>query len=116
MSDSAPTHPAAGQDTKEARLEHPSGLLYLMQHESVPILLDAVLDLPPGREFNKSEFADHAGVTRQTVGTYIDLLLEVEIVEEVPNTSPRRYRVAESDVVEELFSLNSALNTAGDPG
>lgn len=100
-------------DTKEARLRHPSGVLYLMQHESVPILLDALLDLPPGREFNKTEFADHAGVTRQTVGTYIDLLLGVEVVDVVPDTSPQRYRLAESPVVEELFALNSAINAAG---
>lgn len=85
-----------------------------MQHESVPILLDALLDLPPGREFNKTEFAEHAGVTRQTVSNYIDLLLEVDVVEEVPNTSPRRYRVADSDVVQELFALNSALNVASE--
>ncbi|MFB6307827.1 MAG: winged helix-turn-helix domain-containing protein [Haloarculaceae archaeon] len=114
MSESTPDHPATERDTKEARLEHPSGLLYLTQHESVPILLDAILDLPPGREFNKTEFADHAGVTRQTVSTYIGLLLELDIVEEVPNTSPRRYRVANSDVVQQLFELNSALNTAGE--
>jgi len=99
-------------DTKEARLRHPSGLLYLTGHESVPILLDALVDLPPGREFNKTEFADHAGVTRQTVGTYVDLLLEVDVVEEVPNTSPQRYRLAESPVVRGLLELNSALNAA----
>lgn len=110
MSGSTPGHAAEKRDTKEARLEHPSGLLRLMQHESVPILLDGLLDLPPGREFNKSEFAEHVGVTRQTVGTYTDLLLELEIIEEVPNTTPRRYRVADSDVVRELFELNSALN------
>jgi len=40
--------------------------------------------------------------------------IELDIVEGVPNTSPRRYRVAESDVVQELFELNSALNTAGE--
>ena len=112
MSESTPTHPAEEKDTKEARLENPSGVLYLFQHESVPILIDAILTSPPGREFNKTEFADHAGVTRQTVSNYIDLLLETEIVEEVPNTSPRRYRVAKSDVVQELFELNSALNVA----
>lgn len=113
MSESTPTHPAEEKDTKEARLENPSGVLYLFQHESVPILLDALLTLPPGREFNKTELADHAGVTRQTVSTYIDLLRETDVVEEVPNTSPRRYRVAKSEVVEELFALNSALNAAG---
>jgi hypothetical protein len=114
MSESTPTDAAGKRDTKAARLEHPSGLLYLLQHESVPILLDALLDLPPGREFNKTELADHAGVTRQTVGSYTDLLLEVEVIEGMPNTSPQRYRLAESAVVDELFALNSALNAAGE--
>jgi len=114
MSESTHGHSAEEKDTKEARLENPTGVLHLFQHESVPILLDAILTLPPDREFNKTELADHAGVTRQTVGNYIDLLLETEIVEEVPNTSPRRYRVAKSDVVQELFELNSALNATGE--
>jgi Fic family protein len=114
MSESPRKHPAEKKDTKEARLENPSGVLYLFQHESVPLLIDAVLTLPPGREFTKTEFADHAGVTRQTVSKYIDLLLETDVVEEVPNSSPRRYQVANSDVVQELFELNSALNTAGE--
>ena len=110
MSNSSPVGASGRTDVKEQRLEHPSGLLYLFQHEGVPILLGAVLDLPPGREFNKTEFADHAGVTRQTVGNYIDLLLETRIVEEVPETTPQRYRVTESEVVRELYELNSALN------
>ena len=114
MSESPSKHPAVEKDTKEARLENPSGILYVFQHESVPILIDAILTLPPGREFTKTELADHAGVTRQTVSKYIDLLLETDIVEEVPNSSPRRYRVAKSNVVQELFELNSALNTSGE--
>jgi len=91
-----------------------SGWLYLTQHDAIPILVDALLDLPPNREFNKTELAEHAGVTRQTVGNYTDLLLEVDLIEEVPNTSPRRYQVADSNVVRELFELNSALNNVGD--
>ncbi|ELZ21495.1 hypothetical protein C475_18796 [Halosimplex carlsbadense 2-9-1] len=114
MSESTRKHPAEEKDTKEARLENPSGVLHLFQHESVPILLDAILTLPPGREFTKTEFAEHAGVTRQTVSNYIDLLLETEVIEEVPNTSPRRYQLANSEVVQELFELNSALNVAGE--
>lgn len=113
---SQPTAPQSAEETdvKETRLNHPSGLLYLTQHDSVPILLDALLDLPPGREFNKTEFAEHAGVTRQTVGNYTDLLLELHLIEAVPNTSPTRYRVANSTVVTELFELNSALNTVAE--
>jgi len=75
-------------DTKALRLEHPSGLPYLFQHQSVPTLIDALLDLPPGREFTRTEFAERAGITRQTVSGYIDLLREVTIIEAVPNTSP----------------------------
>jgi len=101
------------RDTKEARLSNPSGFLHLTRHESVPVLVDALLDLPPGREFNKTEFADHAGVTRQTVGKHIDLLLETQLVETVPNTSPQRYRLARNEVVEELRAFNGALNAAG---
>jgi len=114
MSESTRTHPAEEKDMKEARLENPTGVLHLFQYKSVPILIDAILTLPPGREFNKTEFADHAGVTRQTVSNCIDFLLETEIVEEVPNTSSRRYRVAKSEAVKELFELNSALNAAGE--
>ena len=113
MSESPRTHPAAETDTKAARLENPSGVLYLFQHESVPILINAILTLPPRREFTKTELACHAGLTRQMVSKYIDLLLETDIVEEIPNSSPRRYRVADGDVVRALFELNSALNTAG---
>ena len=102
-----------GQKKKELRKEHPSGWLYLTQHDAIPILVDALLDLPPNREFDEPELADHAGVARQTVGNYTDLLIEIELVEKVPNTSPRRYRVADSNVVRELFELNSALNNVG---
>lgn len=114
MSEPTGSHAGEHPDTKTARFEHPSGFLYLTQHEGIPIIIDALLDLPPGREFNKTELAEHAGITRQTVTNYIDLLLELAIVEEVPNTTPQRYRVAESPVVEELFELNSALNAAGE--
>ena len=99
---------------KELRKEHPSGWLYLTQHDAIPILDDELLDLPPNREFNKTELAEHAGVTRQTVGNYTELMCEVELIKEVPNTSPRRYRVADSDVVRELFELNSALNSVSE--
>lgn len=70
------------------------------------------MDLPPGREFTQTELAEHAGVTRQTVSTYADLLLETDVIEPVESTSPQRYQLAESEVVEELFELNSALNAA----
>lgn len=101
-------------NTKQARLEHPSGWLALTRHEAVPLLVDALLDLPPNREFTVTEFADHSGVTRQTVAKYLDHLRAFDLVEAVPDTSPQRYRLADSDAVEALFALNGALNAARD--
>lgn len=112
MSESQSSNAPDEVDVKEARLDHPSGFLYLTHHESVPIIIDALLDLPPGREFNKTELATHAGLTRQTVGSHTDLLLELKIIEEVPKTSPQRYQLAESDIVQQLLEFNSALNNA----
>jgi DNA-binding transcriptional ArsR family regulator len=113
------TTPAEGdpedeRDVKERRLEHPSGWLALTRHEGVLIIVDALLDLPPHREFNKSELAAHAGVTRQTVSRHADRLVELDVIEPVPETTPTRYRVADGDVVEQLFELNAALNAAAD--
>jgi len=53
-------HAADRGEKKELRKEHPSGWLYLTQHDAIPILVDALLDLPPNREFNKTELAEHA--------------------------------------------------------
>lgn len=109
---SQPTEDSSVPDTKEARLAHPSGWLQLTHHEGRSLIIDALLDLPPRREFNKTELADHAGVSRQTVWNHLDALLDLNVVEPVPETSPQRYRLAESEVVRELFELNSALNAA----
>jgi DNA-binding transcriptional ArsR family regulator len=101
-------------ETKEARLNNPSGWLYLTQHESVPVLVDALLDWPTDREFTVQEFADHTGVVRQTVSKHLDVLLDVRLIEEVPETYPQRYRISNSPVTEELFGFNSAINANAD--
>lgn len=94
------------------RREHPSGWLYLTQRGEIPVLVDSLLDVPPEHEFTAAELAEHAGVTSQTVSDCTDLLIEVDLIEEIPGTSA--YRVADSDVVRALHELNSALNNAGD--
>jgi len=100
--------------TKAARLDKPSGWLYLTRHDAVPVLVDALLDWPPDREFTVTEFARHAGVVRQTVSTHVETLVDVELVEPVPETHPQRYRVDDGDVTRQLFAFNSAINAAAD--
>jgi len=75
--------------------------------------VDALLDNPLHREFNQRELAQEAGVSRQSVRRHLDLLLEVDILEPVENTSPQRYRFnASSDVSEAIIKLDGAMNTA----
>lgn len=52
-----------------------------------------------------------AGVSRQSVGRHLDLLLAAEIVEPVENTRPQRYRFDEdSRVSRALIELDGAMN------
>lgn len=102
------------RDKKTRRNEHPSGWLVLTKNESVPYIVDALLDAPPHREFNQTELAEFAGVSRQSVSRYLDLLVDIGIVEALDSTSPQRYRFdPENRVSEALIRLDGAMNSAG---
>lgn len=93
----------------------PSGWLALTRNDSVPIIVDALLDLPAHREFNQTELAEFAGVSRQSVSRHLGLLLAAGIVESIENTSPQRYRFDEdSEVSRALVRLDGAMNAAGE--
>ena len=110
---SEPEHTHNG-DQQQLREEFPTGWIALTKNESVAYLVDALLDLPPHREFNQSEIAKSAGVSRQSVHRHRDLLLQTGIIEEVEDTAPQRYRFNEkSPVSEALIQLDGALNEAG---
>jgi Fic family protein len=103
-----------GTDQKQSRADHPSGWLALTRNDSVPYIVDGLLDLPPHREFNQTELAEIAGVSRQSVARHLQLLLSAGIVEPVENTSPQRYRFDEDSAVSRaLVELDGAMNAAG---
>lgn len=98
----------------ELRDEYPSGWLVLTKHASVAYIVDALLDAQPHREFNQTELAERAGVSRQSVRRHLDLLLDADILEPVEGTSPQRYRFnPESDVSEAIIQLDGAMNAVG---
>lgn len=91
----------------------PTGWTVIAKNDSVVDLVDTLLDMPPRREFNKSELANFADVSRRSVHNHIDLLLEIKIIEPVPETSPQRYRFnPESAVAAALIQLDGAVNNA----
>jgi len=93
------------------RRDRPGVLMALVGNQTIPLVLDALLDAPPHKEFTKTELAEYAGVSSQSIRNHIDTLLEFDIIEPVPRTS--RYRLCtDSQTVKRLLQLKSALDQA----
>jgi predicted ArsR family transcriptional regulator len=113
MSDAANQRENPDSDSTNPRYDPPTGWLYLTKNDTVPLVIDALLDLPAHREFTQTELADIAGVSRQSVNRHLDLLLAVGVVEPVENTSPQRYRFdADAAVSRRLVELDGAVADA----
>lgn len=94
--------------------KYPSGWRALTRNQSIVKMIDAIMDFPPDRAFTKTELAELAGVSRQSVHNHIDFLLQIDVVEPVPDTSPQRYRFdVESEVSEAIIRLEGAMNRKG---
>lgn len=99
------------------REEYPSGWLALAKNKSAAMIVDALLDLPAHREFNQTELAERAEVSRQSVSRHLDLLLSVDVIEPVANTRPQRYRFnPDSEVSQAIIQLDGAMNAAAVEG
>ena len=102
----------ADTDTElsELRDEYPSGWRVLTQHSSVGYMIDALMDAPD-YHFSKSELAEQAGVSRQSVHTHLPLLRQLDIVRAVSDTTPEQYTLNSGDeLVRELHRLNGLVN------
>ena len=107
------SHNPSSDDISKAELrdEYASGWRILVQNESIGYILDALMDSLPGTEYTKSELATDAGVSRQSLYTHLDLLLALNVLEPVENSSPQRYRVnADSELLSLLHQVNGTVN------
>jgi predicted regulator of amino acid metabolism with ACT domain len=94
----------------ELRDEYPSGWRVLTQHDTVGYMIDALMDAPD-YHFSKSKLAKKAGVSRQSVHTHLPLLLRLDIMQVVNDSSPETYTLSSSDeLVQELHRLNGLVN------
>lgn len=94
---------------KVERLEYPTGWLELCQYESVHFIIDALLQVDPQKEFNKTELAEFAGVGRQSVRRHIDTLVDLGVVAETAGSRRYHYNM-DSDVGRLIAELNGELN------
>lgn len=100
--------------TEELDLDSPSGWMLLAGKQSRVKLINALLNMPPHREFNQTELAEFAHVSRKSVHTHLPVLDYLDIVEEVPDSSPKRYRFnTENEMSKLLIQLDGAVNNAG---
>ncbi|MFB6175873.1 MAG: MarR family transcriptional regulator, partial [Halobaculum sp.] len=94
---------------KRMRRDHPSGWLELSMTPARALLIDAILDSPPGHEFTTGTISRRAGISAQAVRNHIDVLVDRGIVE---RTSETEYRVVDdSTVLAELERLNGAVTS-----
>lgn len=91
-----------------------TGWRVVAENPSLVRVVDALLSLPPRREFDESELAEITGVSRRSVHTHLDTLRQLDVVEAVPDTSPPRFRFdRDSDVSRALIELDAAVSRNG---
>lgn len=112
FSDAAEPGSSGEQDIRDQRLAYPSGWLYLCQHESVHFIIDALLQVDPKKEFTKTELADFAGISTQSVRRHIDKLVELGVVAETAGGKRYHYDL-ESPVGRTIAELNGEINAIG---
>ncbi|WP_460922713.1 winged helix-turn-helix domain-containing protein [Salinarchaeum chitinilyticum] len=113
-----PTEDGSEFDMKQSRLDNPSGWIELTRYETVRLLIDALLEAPPGYQFNKSELERRTGVSREAIREHLPRLIELGIVERLESGAWPEYQLNDDGkVTKELFELNSAVNSvlSGEP-
>jgi DNA-binding transcriptional ArsR family regulator len=80
------------------------------KNESIVLTIDALLDSSPSREFTKEELADRSGLTKKSVDTHINDLVEIGVVEELENRTSKRYSLNnESPIIQKIRQLDSVV-------
>lgn len=93
---------------KKMRQDYPSGWMKLSKAPALALLIDAVLDTPPGGKFTVAEISERAGISTQSVRNHISTLIETGIVKDDDSDT---YSINDrSKVLAELEKLNSAVN------
>lgn len=100
------------REMKHSRTEHPTGWLYLCQHTSIHYILDALLQVDPNKEFTKTELAEFAGVSTQSVRRHLPKLVELGVVAETANGKRYHYDLS-TDLGQLIVEVNGEIAALG---
>lgn len=95
---------------KQLRKKLPSGWMELARYETNALLIDALLEAPPNREFTAKELADESGASKKSIENRIHGLVEMGVVIELPDRDRSRYQLNEySPIVRKIYELNTTV-------
>ena len=75
-------------------------------------IIDALLRVDPKKEFAKTELAEFAGISTQSVRRHIEELVELSVVAETAGGKRYHYEL-ESPVSQRIAELNGEVNAVG---
>jgi len=97
-------------DEKEFRKKFPSGWMELSRYETLVLVIDALLESSPNREFTIPELASASGSSERSVDNRIDSLARLGVVEKLEDREPERYQLNEkSPITQKIFELNKIV-------
>lgn len=100
---------------KAFRKEFPSGWMEVSRYETLVLVIDALLESAPNREFGIDDLAENAGVVPVSVESHIGSLVRLGVVEEIKGSNGSRYSLnTKSPITQDLFDLNLTVERVKD--
>lgn len=95
---------------KEFRKKFPSGWMEVARYETLVLLIDALLESSPSREFTPWELSQETGSTDKSIERHLGTLVDLGMVEKLESRDPVRYRLNQRNpVTQRLFELNTTV-------
>lgn len=92
---------------KEFRKNFPSGWMELARYETLVLIIDALLESSPSREYTLEELGDEAGPSDKSIEGHLDKLVKFGVIERLDRHPDDRYSLnAHSPITQKLYELN----------
>lgn len=98
------------RDLKEVRRENKSGWLEISDDEDLRFIIEAILETSPKSHIETDEISERSGVEETKTKICLEYLHDLGVLVEVEDNIYKSNE-EENPVIQELFHLNSAVNS-----